>query len=549
MRIEFRDALEFLYTDDTVSRRPCHETTVDVARGGTASVHLLLDEVPAGTELHLKVRRGGRVARGLHWYRLVDVPVEANTGPVGFIEKAGETNPDVARRAPFRVFDAMEPLRACTTVRQAGTAALRLHVPVPRGEHLREHPAVYDVEVAGAGQTLTLQLTVRLHRATIPPVGRDSFPYTNWYSLGTMASRHGLEPWSPDHWRMIGRYAQLMAHGRQNTFWVPLREVFTLEAGLPVLDADRLSRLVRTFQGAGLHWIEGGHVASRTGGEWNAATFDTVLGGVRATSPEGNAELARIARQLRDEIHFHGWGDRWWQHVTDEPAGPNAVDYRILAGMVRRHLPGLPLLDATMDPALAGAVDIWCPQAQEYQKHRERFEAQRALGDQVWFYTCCFPGGPWLNRLLDMELLRPCLFGWAAARFDLDGYLHWGLNHYKPDQDPFATSVVDHGHGNHLPPGDTHIVYPGPDGPWSSVRLEAQREGFEDLELLRLLARHEPDREQALVRRVLTGFDRYTKKAEVLRAARRDLLAALDDVVAPQAWTMAGVAARARRDR
>jgi hypothetical protein len=144
----------------------------------------------------------------------------------------------------------------------------------------------------------------------------------------------------------------------------------------------------------------------------------------------------------------------------------------------------------------------------------------------VWFYTCCFPGGPWLNRLLDMELLRPALFGWAAARFRLDGFLHWGLNHYRPDQDPFQQSVVGHGGDNRLPAGDTHIVYPGPDGPWSSVRLEAQREGFEDYEMLTELGWDRVREGLAIVRPVLRGFDRYTKDVTVLREARRRLYAA-----------------------
>jgi len=122
-----------------------------------------------------------------------------------------------------------------------------------------------------------------------------------------------------------------------------------------------------------------------------------------------------------------------------------------------------------------------------------------------------------------MELLRPALFGWAAARFWLDGFLHWGLNHYKTEQDPFELNVVDHGGGNFLPAGDTHIVYPGPDGPWSSVRLEAQREGCEDYELLRRL---DPEQAQAIIRPVLRGFDDYTKDAAAFRAGRRALLEA-----------------------
>jgi len=183
-------------------------------------------------------------------------------------------------------------------------------------------------------------------------------------------------------------------------------------------------------------------------------------------------------------------------------------------------------MDALMDPAMAGSVDIWCPQAQHYQKERNHFEAMRAIGDRVWFYTCCFPGGPWLNRLMDMELLRPALLGWGAALFHLDGFLHWGLNQYREDQDPFKMSVIPNwmGGGNSLPPGDTHVVYPGDGTPWSSVRFESQREGIEDLELLRLLELKNARQASAIVRSVIRGFDDYTKDMDRFRAARRRML-------------------------
>lgn len=272
-----------------------------------------------------------------------------------------------------------------------------------------------------------------------------------------------------------------------------------------------------------MHYIEGGHFAGRTGGEWNAATFSTSLGGPPATSVAGNADIAGAAGQLMEEIERNGWRGRWVQHVADEPVAANAADYRIMVGMVHKYMPGIRVIDATMDPALAGSVNIWCPQCHEYQAHRKEFEAQRALGDGVWFYTCCVPGGRWLNRLMDMELLRPALLGWAGAFYGLEGFLHWGLNHYRPEQDPFRESVVRHGGRSKLPAGDTHVVYPGREGPWSSVRLEAQREGIEDLELLNELKARDAGAALEIMRPVVKGFDRYTRDAAVLRAARKRL--------------------------
>ena len=179
-----------------------------------------------------------------------------------------------------------------------------------------------------------------------------------------------------------------------------------------------------------------------------------------------------------------------------------------------------------MTRSLVGAVDIWCPQIHKYQQNREFFEERQQAGDQVWTYTCLTPGGPWLNRLMDQERLRSVYFAWAAMRFNVQGYLHWGLNHYKAD--PFMQSVVDHpampGTTNKLPAGDTHVVFPGPEGPWSSTRFEAQRIGLEDLAALRFLQKTDPEECQALIDKVFRGYDDWEDDVQVYRDHRRILL-------------------------
>ena len=68
---------------------------------------------------------------------------------------------------------------------------------------------------------------------------------------------------------------------------------------------------------------------------------------------------------------------------------------------------------------------------------------------------------------------------WANYSEHLAGYLHWGLNYWGSD--PSARP------SDRLPPGDTHVLYPGPSGPLSSIRWEIQRESLEDYEYLHLL--------------------------------------------------------------
>jgi len=522
MKASFWDSLEWVCADTPFPTRPLRQTTLEAPRRGLATAMVFCEGLRKGATLSWKIKP----ALPFQLFRVRDVPVEANTGPVGFIEKPGQHNSHVFRRAPFRVHDALEPLpRRHET--EGEREIFRLHVPIPP-----DAPAgkkTFVLSLCQGRDTLEMAFSLFVPSVVIPPVGRYSWPVTNWFSTENMAIRHGLRPWSEAHWAMIAQYAHLMAHGRQNTFWFTFKDMFDVRNGTLVLHRDRLRRYVNLFTRADLHFIEGGHFGRRSTDEWTCPTFSVSLTGNRATTAEGNADLAAAGRQLMEEIRTNRWEGRYLQHVADEPIPENALDYRLFVGMVRKYMPGIPLVDAVLDPSLPGTVDIWCPQAHHYEQHREQFEAERARGDRIWFYTCCFPGGPWLNRLLDMELIRPVLLGWAAALYRLDGFLHWGLNHYRKDQNPFEQSIVANwgGGNNSLPAGDTHVVYPGTDGPWSSLRFEAQREGLEDLELLRRLQEEKPRLAAAILRPVVQGFSQYTKETAVLRRARRRLWSAV----------------------
>ena len=175
---------------------------------------------------------------------------------------------------------------------------------------------------------------------------------------------------------------------------------------------------------------------------------------------------------------------------------------------------------------VSGIVNVWCPQVQEYQANRGLFDERKAAGDNVWVYTCLAPGGPWLNRLLDQERLRQVYIGWACAKYDLQGFLHWGGNSHTAK--PFEELVRPHLLGQYLPAGDSHILYPLRDGPLSSHRFEAHRIGMEDYELLAQLKVHDAARAQAIIARVVRGFDEYSKDVTTYRTARELLLIEVD---------------------
>jgi len=196
--------------------------------------------------------------------------------------------------------------------------------------------------------------------------------------------------------------------------------------------------------------------------------------------------------------------------------------------MIRKLLPGVPLADAVELPELGGALDIWVPKNSYYQQHRDAFDRHREKGDTIWCYTCCIPGGRFMNRFLDTALIRTRLIHWGNFLFDLPGFLHWGLNQYRPGQDPFENTTPVHGDDGEtfLPSGDTHIVYPGDDGPWSSVRLEAMGMGVEDYELLRQVESSDSDLAHQIATKSVRSFDDYDEDAESLARCRLELLKA-----------------------
>lgn len=527
----------FAHARPLTTTGPVRSHTTQTVRGMRTAIHIFV-QAKEGEEVSLAVRSLDSAAHNpsVSIARLHAVPVEENTGLTSRTEQfEGIENPSVIRRAPFDVFDPIEPLiqvhsKSITLARveggQDGGAAFRVTwTPEQAGNRQ------LGVVVQAGEDREEIHWRTIVHDVELPPRRAWNFAYTNWFSPDEIASRHNLEAWSPAFWPMLRKYAQLMANGGQDTFWLRWQDFFSqAPGGRWMLDHARLERYVRIFLDVGFHWIEGAPIASRPNGDWSQDWLELRFGKMPATSQKGQQALRQVARQLRSAFRTNDWSRQWIQHIADEPTDVNAADYAKLAGMLRKELPGVAIVEATMTRELVGAVDIWCPQVHKYQQNRDFFLERKAAGDIVWTYTCLVPGGPWLNRLLDQERLRPVYLGWAGAHFGTSGFLHWGLNHYKCE-DPFARSVVDHpaqpNTTNKLPAGDTHIVYPGPQGPWSSTRFEAHRIGLEDLALLNLLREHDPQATDQLIGQVFRGYDDWEPSVEAYRATRAQLMAAL----------------------
>lgn len=93
------------------------------------------------------------------------------------------------------------------------------------------------------------------------------------------------------------------------------------------------------------------------------------------------------------------------------------------------------------------------------------------------FYLSAEPSHP--NTLTYSPAIEAWMIPWIALKYDLDGYLRWAYNNWTSD--PFNKPVFLHSQG------DDYYVYPGKEGPISSIRWELLKEGIEDYELIQII--------------------------------------------------------------
>lgn len=108
-------------------------------------------------------------------------------------------------------------------------------------------------------------------------------------------------------------------------------------------------------------------------------------------------------------------------------------------------------------------------------------ENRKNNGKITTFYLCAEPAHP--NTLTYSPAVEAQLIPWLALKYNTDGYMRWAYNNWT--EDPFKKPVFIHSQG------DDYYVYPGKEGPISSIRWELLKEGIEDYELFNIIKQKE----------------------------------------------------------
>ncbi len=372
-----------------------------------------------------------------------------------------------------------------------------------------------ELRVKADGATFALPVTVHVWDLALP--ARQRLSVVNWWRFpGT-----GFEDHGPDDWELLRRFAAFLVEHRQTDLQTEIsriRESGNAQQGYSH-DTSRLEKYAEVAFTVGIRQIHLHSVGRRTADILNPLA--------RVLPDEPN--LRRLGA-FEKVIQRRGWQKRFVTSIVDEPFVYYEDSYREVVDRVHRVAPSVRVLEA-VEAEYLGKLDVYVPKLSHLSMWYPRFEQVHQEGAELWFYVCCNPLGRYPNRFLDQPLLKARVLFWIDYLYNLDGYLHWGLNHYAGD--PYT----EEGISKDLPLGDRAIVYPGKTGLIGSLRLSAQRDGIQEYEYLRVLEERlrqiktqaGPDgfwidprqRPLELCRRVIWSCHDYTRDRHVLLDTRR----------------------------
>lgn len=392
--------------------------------------------------------------------------------------------------------------------------------------------------------SFTREIYVKVYPVTIE---KPSLWVTNWFTtaddkMKVFSGGKDIESYSAEYWKMVGELASKLHECYTNVILVSLLQhiEFSEKSGKYSFDYKNFDRFIDVFRQAGaLKMIEGGHIAARAG-NWDS-NFEAY---VPEVDKDGNKKLVQYPinsekasnfyRQFLPSLMSHlqkrGLKDIYVQHIADEPIESNFKSYVEIARFVKDICPDLKIIEACHTHNLENTVDIWVPQLNFYKDGYSFYQERQKAGDEVWFYTCLAPQGNFANRFLELPSIKTRLIHWLNFRYGATGYLHWGFNFWKENSDPYGeTTTMNLESGNTLPGGDSWIVYPKNGKLYSSIRLEAMRDGIADYTLLQMLAQKEPDLAKELCRQVVFHWTLYDTDGDHFRAIRHQILEKLSE--------------------
>ena len=519
------DPLEKVFPETVIPIESFRE--IDVAKGEVASAQLILRSVQDRDQVKVTVE-------------VENLPgAVISYGPIGYVRaERPYTDTAIDRITSITGFypdPIMDNQPVDLLAGQAQTFFIGITIPLDA----KAGTYTVTITVSTDNEIIRKSFIIHIHNVTLE---KQRLWIANWYTLEPKRLTHlnnGEEVvlYSDLYWKLVKILAEKMADYGQNTAMISPLElaIYKKEGDRIAFDFSRFDRVVEIFRKAGvLGRIEGGHIGQRTG-NWTSPFIvyvpdlesdSTLFLHLPIQDPRAQNFYSRFFKALVAHLKEKEWMSDYYQYLTDEPIEENKQSYIEIARYIKSIAPDIKIGEACHTKDLADIIDLWVPQVDFLNKDFDFYEERKKAGDEVWFYTCLAPKGNYANRFIDLPLIKTRIMHWINYKYQIDGYLHWGFNWWNDN--PFVdTTDTNDAVGNFLPPGDAWIVYPGYRKLYSSIRLEAMRDGINDNTLLRMLEAKEPALAKKMADSIVYKFDWYDTSITHFRKIRKEILTAL----------------------
>lgn len=352
-----------------------------------------------------------------------------------------------------------------------------------------------------------LNLRLKIGKPSIPSPGDYVFDTDIWLNPFSIAAHYDVKVWSKSHWELLGHYFDNLASYGQTKILTTITEQpwkkFWLDGRLRSQTETPYQSMVKWKLTSDKQWqfdysvfdkyVEtalkhnnGPHITAQSmlvfRGDQRITYFDEEAGEqivefVKVEDEKFKKVWGVFLKDFRDHLVEKGWFDQILLGFDERPetlmnnvreiireSVPEFEDKIYLSG---HHL------DEKMEHLNIGYSAL--------SDHRDSLRYMQILKERLksgkttrFYLTCCSGAHP--NRFSYSPAVESRLIPWIALKYNLNGYADWAYNSWPINV--FTYPVFNY------PQGDEYFVYPGKNGPMSSIRWELLKEGIEDYELI-----------------------------------------------------------------
>ena len=334
--------------------------------------------------------------------------------------------------------------------------------------------------------------------------------YTRWFHTDCIATQHNVEIYSEQHWILIEEYIKRATSVGINMILVPAHTppldtaIGTTRPCVQLVDIEKkgdtytfdftkFKRFVDICKRNGVKYYEMAHLFSQWGAKCapnikvteNGKT-DYMFGWhVAATDPKYIEFLKQYIQAISDELKKEGIDKYTYFHVSDEPTTPNMAGYETAVNILKPIIGDSKIFDALVHVEFYEKGLVTCPVTSVGSIHDF---LPYNIEDQ-WVYYCDGPIFGYTNSYLTNPSAKIRILGAQIYKYDIKGFLHWGLNFYYCGGsihllNPYLTTSSD----GIFSSGSAYILYPSSTGAYNSISGEITFQAMQDTRLLDALA-------------------------------------------------------------